>query len=93
MAEPFWISTGDIREGYVPMQILTHYEGIDQPAFGKIDRSAAFQRAIAALSAQAQKIGCNGVIWIHFTPWQIAGAGGFMLFATGTAVRVTPPAR
>ncbi len=89
MTEQFWVSTGDIREPYVPTRIVATYEGIPAPAFGKIDYNAGFTKAIDALAIQTQKAGCNGLIWVSFSPMSL-GALGFVVFATGTALKVTP---
>jgi uncharacterized protein YbjQ (UPF0145 family) len=89
MAEPFWISTGNIREQYVPMRIVATQQGVPTQAFGKTDYSTAYPACVEALAMQAQKLGCNGVIWISFSP-TVFPFGVFVL-ASGTAVKVIPP--
>ena len=64
----FWISTGDIKQSYVPVNIATTFVAIDQPAFGSIDFGARFKKAIDNLAHEAQRLGGNGVIWISFAP-------------------------
>jgi hypothetical protein len=85
----FWISTGDIKERYQPLNVVATFVPVTAPAFGQTDYNAGFRKAVDALALEAQRMGGNGVIWISFSP-QWLGAIGFVVFATGTVVQVTP---
>ena len=54
-----------------------------------VDFAEATKKAVDALAIEAQKIGANGVIWIDVKPLHVPG--GYLVFATGTAVIVKPP--
>jgi uncharacterized protein YbjQ (UPF0145 family) len=86
-AQPFWISTGDIRENYSVLNIVTGHAAAATPAFGQPDYARAHKDAIDNLTRSATQLGANGVIWIRFS--QLVGAFGFAVFATGTAVKVS----
>ena len=82
--ERFWISTGDIRENYDVMNIVaTRIRTFLEPDFATACRTAIDNLARAAID-----IGANGVIWIEIIP--VDNQMGFGVYATGTAVRVTP---
>ena len=87
MAQSFWISTGDIREAYETLNIVSTFVPVPAPAFGNPDYGAGFKRATDNLAVEAQKTGANGVVWIQFNPTWF-GALGFVVFASGTAVKV-----
>ena len=75
MSEPFWISTGDIKQPYVPMGIVTALAGAPALVFKNPDYAGAFKKATDDLSQQAVKMGCNGVVWIHLQLWPMEGPG------------------
>jgi hypothetical protein len=88
MAEQFWVSTGDIKHPYETINIVSSVAFVPTPAFGSVDFSGAFRNALDLLARQAQAIGANGVIWVHYFP-AAPDIRGFSVFAWGTAVRVT----
>ena len=90
MSDLFWISTGDIKQQYVPMGIVTALASAPAGAFSSPKYADAFQNATADLAQQALKMGCNGVVWVHLqvATYGAAGLGG-TVFATGTAVKVS----
>jgi uncharacterized protein YbjQ (UPF0145 family) len=55
---------------------------------GRGDVRGAARPALDLLARQAQAIGANGVIWVHYFP-AAPDIRGFSVFAWGTAVRVT----
>jgi hypothetical protein len=83
----FHISTGGISEPYETVNIVFARVGVPAPAFGGIDKDKALRQAIDALAAQAQGMGCNGVIWIRFEN-VVDTHLLFSVFASGTAVKV-----
>ncbi|HYC93396.1 MAG TPA: heavy metal-binding domain-containing protein [Thermoanaerobaculia bacterium] len=83
-SERFWISTGDIREPYETMNIVSASIRVFlEPDFSTVTKTAVDDLARAALA-----LGANGVIWIRFVP--VDFDMGFGVYATGTAVRVKP---
>jgi hypothetical protein len=86
----FYISTGDIRETYRIMNVVTAHVTAPIPAFGQVDVPATARRALDMLAIDAQRVGANGVIFISFLPQWLPGIGGLVMFASGTAVEVTP---
>jgi uncharacterized protein YbjQ (UPF0145 family) len=80
----FFISTGDIRERYEPVNIVI---GVSDVVF-KNDIEAPMRKAIALLAQRAQKIDCNGVLWIRFE-YVRNETGNDHIMASGTAVKVT----
>jgi hypothetical protein len=81
----FWVSTGDIREEY---EVLNVVGAVSDATFITVpDFSKVAKNAVDALALEAQKIGANGVIWIDIKPIYV---GGFIVYATGTAVIVKP---
>ena len=89
-SQSFWISTGDIREDYSVLNIVTGHAAVATPAFGQPDYARAHKEAIDSLARAATQLGANGVIWIDFT--QLFGTFGFAVFATGTAIKVSSAA-
>ena len=73
---------------------MTTFVGVPAPAFGSINFTKGFETALGQLANEALKIqGANGVIWISYSPQWFSGAIGFVVFASGTAVRVIPETR
>ena len=77
--EKFWVSTGDIREHYEPLNLVF----ASTISFLTMDYPQACREALDQLAQAAIVLGANGVIWISF---QMADTNA--LYASGTAVRV-----
>lgn len=93
MADKFYLSTGDLKQQYVPVGLVSGFFGVPAPAFGQPNYNAGFGKVTDQLVANAKNIpGANGLIWISFYPQWLGSIGGFVVFATGTAVKVTPDA-
>lgn len=89
MAEKFWLSTGDLKQQYEPVGLVSTFAAVPAPAFGSLNYTAGFAKCADQLVAEAKKVpGANGLVWIAFSP-QWFGVVGFIVFATGTAVKVT----
>lgn len=79
----FWVSTGDIREAYEVVNVVAASKiGFLEPNFARAAKELVDDLARAAL-----QMNCNGVIWIRITP--VDKDTGYVMYATGTAVRVT----
>lgn len=84
MADRFFISTGDIPERYETVNVVV---GVTDVAT-KHDIDAAMRKAVDVLAKGAERIGCNGVLWIRFE--YVRNENGYdNIMASGTAVRVT----
>ncbi len=84
MSERFRVSTGDIREEYDVLHVIGTFA--DASFLVPIDFPQATRRAVDNLAVEAQRLGANGVIWIDVKIFE--AGGGFIDYATGTAVRV-----
>ena len=76
--EKFWVSTGDIREHYEPLNLVF----ASSISFLTMDYPVACREVLDQLAQAAIVLGANGVIWISFQ------TNGNTLCASGTAVRV-----
>jgi uncharacterized protein YbjQ (UPF0145 family) len=83
MADRFFISTGDIREHYETVNIVVVVTEVRI----KANVDAGMREAVDLLVKRAQKIGCNGVLWIRFE--YVTNEGHDTILASGTAVNVT----
>ena len=80
----FWVSTGDIREPYDVMNVVSTRI---TTALGEPNFEQACRAAVDNLAQSALRIGANGVIWIQIVPFAKEG-WTLSFYATGTAVRV-----
>jgi len=83
--QQFWVSTGDIREAYEVVNVVAaSKQGFLEPDFAQAAKELVDDLARAAL-----QMSCNGVIWIRIIPIDKGAGLGYVMYATGTAVRVT----
>jgi uncharacterized protein YbjQ (UPF0145 family) len=79
------VSTGDIREAYVTLGIVSTRVEVD-PKTMKASYRQASTAAIEELQGLARELGGNGVIWIRFS--YIEGFVPSLIYASGTAIHV-----
>ena len=77
-------STGDIRENYETLLVMTTM--IPDVPFTYDDYQSAWQKGLNLLAGQAQQIGGNGLIWIQSSVFQ--SGNNLVLTLSGTAVKV-----
>jgi hypothetical protein len=89
MAERFWLSTGDIREQYDTITVVSaRRDMLWPPGFAPSvpDHQTTYRQVLDDLTVAAREAGANGVIWIRFVVNEGFSPGS--LHASGTAVRV-----